>query len=251
MIEVRNITKSYGNERVLDDVSLTISPGEITAFIGPNGAGKTTLLSIISRLLKPDSGSVLIENKLVEDWHITDLAKKISILKQSNFLNIRLTVRDLVGFGRFPYSGGRLNEEDKKAVESALGFLDLSDIAEKDLNELSGGQRQRAFIAMVVAQDTDCILLDEPLNNLDMRHASDMMRTLRRLTDELGKTIVVVLHDINFASFHADQIIALKNGKLAAKGNAETMIREDVLRSIFDVDLSVTEVGGKKICIYY
>jgi iron complex transport system ATP-binding protein len=251
MIEVENVTKKYGQTNVLQNVSLNIEKGKITSFIGPNGAGKTTLLGVISRLIKHESGKILIEGKEIGDWNSVELAKKISILKQSNFLSVRLTIRDLVSFGRFPYSQGNLKKEDWRFVEQAIEYLKLTEIQDKYLDELSGGQRQRAFIAMVVAQNTEYVLLDEPLNNLDMKHSSEMMKTLRNLTDELGKTVVLVLHDINFASVYSDKIIALKNGELAAQGTIREMIREDVLKEIFDIDFRIEEIGSQRICIYY
>ncbi|MBX3288252.1 MAG: ATP-binding cassette domain-containing protein [Acidobacteria bacterium] len=251
MIEVRDISKIYSSVTVLDGVSFRIADRSITSFVGPNGAGKTTLLGIISRLIKPDGGEVLLDEKSISEYGGSDLAKRISILKQSNFVNMRLTVRELIGFGRFPHSGGRLTGEDKDMVERAVEYLDLAEMAEKDINELSGGQRQRAFIGMIVAQDTDHILLDEPLNSLDMRHSVEMMRILRRLTDELKKTVVLVLHDINFAARYSDRMVALKNGKVAALGSVDEVVREDVLASVFDVPLEIREIDGKKICIYY
>ena len=251
MIEVRDISKIYSSVTVLDGVSFRIADRSITSFVGPNGAGKTTLLGIISRLIKPDGGKVLLDEKSISEYGGSELAKRISILKQSNFVNMRLTVRELIGFGRFPHSGGRLTGEDKDIVERAVEYLDLAEMAEKDINELSGGQRQRAFIGMIVAQDTDHILLDEPLNSLDMRHSVEMMRILRRLTDELKKTVVLVLHDINFAARYSDRMVALKNGKVAALGSVDEVVREDVLASVFDVPLEIREIDGKKICIYY
>lgn len=251
MIEVKNAAKKYGNSKVVDDVSIKIEKGKITSFIGPNGAGKTTLLAIISRLIKHESGQVLIEGKEINQWNSNELAKKISILKQSNFLSVRLTIRDLVSFGRFPHSHGNLTNEDWKFVEKAIEYLKLTDIQGKYLDELSGGQRQRAFIAMVVAQNTEYVLLDEPLNNLDMKHSAEMMKTLRSLVDELGKTVILVLHDINFASVYSDYIIALKNGKLAHQGSVKEMIREDVLEDIFDMKFRIKEIGNQRICIYF
>ena len=251
MIEVKNVTKKYGGACVVDDVSLKIEKGTITSFIGPNGAGKTTLLGVISRLIKHESGRILIEGKEIGDWNSNELAKKISILKQSNFVSVRLTIRDLVGFGRFPYSQGNLTTEDEAFIERAIEYLKLSEIQDKYLDELSGGQRQRAFIAMVVAQNTDYVLLDEPLNNLDMKHSAEMMKTLRSLVDELGKTVVLVLHDINFASCYSDRIIALKNGRLAAQGTIGEMIREEVLEEVFEMKFRIETIGNQRICIYF
>ncbi len=195
---------------VIQDVSVEVTPGKITSFIGPNGAGKSTLLSMVSRLLNADTGEVLLDKSDVRRWKSDDFAKRVSILKQSNYMNVRLTIRELVSFGRFPYAKGNLKPEDELKVDEALQYMNLDDLQHNYLDELSGGQRQRAFIAMVIAQDTDYILLDEPLNNLDMKHSVQIMKILRKLVDELGKTVVIVLHDINFASVYSDHIVALK-----------------------------------------
>src|SRR5690606_29351579 len=224
MIEIKGLTKRFGKKPVVEDVSVTIEPGTITSFIGPNGAGKSTLLSMVSRLLDSDTGEVLLDKNNVKKWKSSDFAKRVSILKQSNFLNVRLSIRELVAFGRYPYSKGRLDEEDEKFVNQALEYMNLVDIQDKFLDELSGGQRQRAFIAMVIAQDTDYVLLDEPLNNLDMKHSVQIMKILRKLVDELGKTVVIVLHDINFASVYSDRIVALKNGRLVKNGPTHEII---------------------------
>lgn len=251
MIEVRNIVKEYGNIRVFDDVSLKIQKGKITSFIGPNGAGKSTLLSIISRLIDKDAGKVYIEGKELEKWDTKELAKKISILKQFNHINIRLTVRDLVSFGRFPYSNGKLTEEDWKYVDEAIEYMKLKDIEHKYLDQLSGGQRQRAYIAMVIAQDTDYILLDEPLNNLDIKHSVEIMRILRRLVDEKGKTVIIVIHDINFASCYSDHIVVLNNGRVIERGGAKDILREDLLRRVYELEFCITDINNNRICVYY
>lgn len=251
MIEVKNVSKSYGGKPVIEDVSIRISKGKVTSFIGPNGAGKSTLLSMISRLLAKDSGQVLIEGKEVSDWKSADLAKKISILKQSNHINLRLTVRELVSFGRFPYSQGKLTKEDWQQVDEAIAYMDLVDLQAKYLDELSGGQNQRAFIAMVIAQNTEYILLDEPLNNLDMKHSVQIMKVLRRLVEELGKTVVLVIHDINFASCYSDYIVALKDGKVVKEGSTETIIDNAVLHDIYDMDIPIELINGNRIGVYF
>lgn len=251
MVEVKNVSKQYNGKSVLENVSLSIEKGKITSFIGPNGAGKSTLLSIISRLIKGDSGDVLIDGQSVFTTKSNVLAKKISILKQSNHINIRLTVKELVNFGRFPYSQGRLMKEDKAAVAEAISYMELDEIQHKYLDQLSGGQKQRAYIAMVIAQDTEYILLDEPLNNLDMKHSVQIMKVLRRLVNELGKTVVIVIHDINFASVYSDNIVALKNGKLVNDGPADSIINEAVLKDIYDMDMQIEEINNHKICVYF
>ncbi|SLK06443.1 MULTISPECIES: iron ABC transporter ATP-binding protein [unclassified Paenibacillus] len=251
MVEVRNVTKQYGGVRVVDDVSLNIAKGKITSFIGPNGAGKSTLLSMITRLISKDTGQVLIEGQEIEGWKNKDLSKKISVLKQFNHINIRLTVEDLVAFGRFPYSQGRLTAEDRQWIQEAIDYMELAPFRKKYLDELSGGQRQRAYIAMVIAQNTEYILLDEPLNNLDMKHSVQIMKVLRKMVDELGKTIVIVIHDINFASCYSDYIVALKDGRVVQEGKTEDIINTDVLQKVYDMHIPVQWIDGRKICVYF
>lgn len=251
MIEVRNVTKQYGGVRVVDDVSINIAKGKITSFIGPNGAGKSTLLSMITRLIEKDSGQVLVEGRELGTWKSKELSKKISVLKQSNHINIRLTVEDLVAFGRFPYSQGRLTPEDRLHIQEAIDYMDLGPFQKKYLDELSGGQRQRAYIAMVIAQNTEYVLLDEPLNNLDMKHSVQIMKVLRRMVDELGKTVVIVIHDINFASCYSDHIVALKDGRVVQEGRTEDIIDTEVLREVYDMHIPVQWIDGRKICVYF
>jgi len=251
MIQVKEITKFFGKKPVVQDVSVDIVSGKITSFIGPNGAGKSTLLSMVSRLLNADTGEVLLDKADVRRWKSDDFAKRVSILKQSNFMNVRLTIRELVSFGRFPYSKGNLKPEDEVKVDEAIQYMNLEDIQHNYLDELSGGQRQRAFIAMVIAQDTEYILLDEPLNNLDMKHSVQIMKILRKLVDELGKTVVIVLHDINFASVYSDNIVALKDGRVVKNGPTNDIINSDALKEIYDMDIPVQEQDGCRICVYF
>lgn len=251
MIEVNSVTKRYGQTAVVNDVSVQIARGGITAIIGPNGAGKSTLLSIISRLMKPDGGSVTIDGQDINSIVSDSLARQLAVLRQDNHLAVRLTVEDLVAFGRYPYNKGRPTQEDRQHIEAALDFLELSDLRFRFLDELSGGQRQRAFVAMVLCQDTDYILLDEPLASLDMRHAVSMMKRLRRVTDELNKTVVLVLHDINFASTYADSIIAMKDGGLVHHAGPEEVITPRVLREIYDMDVAVHQIEGKRVGLYF
>ncbi|MFY3791736.1 ABC transporter ATP-binding protein [Ureibacillus sp. MALMAid1270] len=251
MIEIKELTKRFGNKPVVNNVSVNIQPRAITSFIGPNGAGKSTLLSMVSRLLDADTGEVLLDESNVKKWKSDQFAKRVSILKQSNFLNVRLTVRELISFGRYPYSKGRLNAEDEQYVDQAIEYMNLGDMQDRFLDELSGGQKQRAFIAMVIAQDTDYILLDEPLNNLDMKHSVQIMKILRKLVDDLGKTVVIVLHDINFASVYSDYIVALKNGSVVKSGPTNDIINPEALREIYDMNIPVQEQNGCRICVYF
>src|SRR5690606_22117561 len=232
MIRVTGLTKRYGHTAVVDQVSVDIQRGGITAIIGPNGAGKSTMLSLVSRLMKRDEGSVTIDGDDIDKLRSDELARRISVLRQDNHLAVRLTVEDLVAFGRYPYSKGRPTIEDREHIENAITYLELGPLRHRFLDELSGGQRQRAFVAMVLCQDTDYVLLDEPLASLDMRHAVAMMKRLRDVTDELGKTVVLVLHDINFASTYADSIIAMKDGRVVQHADPASVMTTPVLREI-------------------
>ncbi|WP_104403076.1 iron ABC transporter ATP-binding protein [Vibrio penaeicida] len=251
MIKIEKLTKAFGNYKVVDQASASFVKGEVTSIIGPNGAGKSTLLSMASRLLQRDEGQVFIDTKEIADWDTKELAKCLAVLRQSNNLNMRFTIRELVSFGRFPHSGGKLGKNDLEVIDKAINYLDLSDIQDKYLDELSGGQRQLAFIAMVVAQDTDYVFLDEPLNNLDIKHSLQIMKNIRTLAHDLKKAVVIVIHDINFASCYSDNIVALKKGKVAARGTVSEVIDSNVLAEIYETDFQIHEVNGQRICMYY
>jgi len=251
MIEISQISKSYQDTKVLDNITTTIKNSGITSIIGPNGAGKSTLLSIIGRLLMADDGYVKVNDLDVVTTPSDTLATYLSVLRQENQFASRLTVEELVGFGRYPYTKGRLNIDDKKKIDESLDFLNLSDLRYRYLDELSGGQRQRAYVAMVLCQDTEYVLLDEPLNNLDMKHAVIMMKLLRRAADELGKTIILVIHDINFASVYSDHIIAMRSGKLSYHGAPVDIMKADIIEDIFDTPVDVKSIDDKLIAMYY
>lgn len=251
MITINHIVKRYNDAVVLNDITTTIPQGGLTSIIGANGAGKSTLLSIIGRLLQPDAGNVIVGDMDVALTKSDQLAKYLSILRQENQINSRLTVEELVGFGRYPYTKGRLTNEDYEKITQSMAFLNLLELRYRYLDELSGGQRQRAYVAMVLCQDTEYLLLDEPLNNLDMKHAVVMMKLLRRAADELGKTIILVIHDINFASVYSDYILAMKNGKLCYQGVPAEIMRSDILQTIFDTPLSIKQIDDQLIAMYY
>ena len=208
-MQISHIIKKYDEKTVVNDVSFSLPKGKVTSLIGPNGAGKSTVMSIISRLIAADNGSVVIEKKDINKWNSKELSKHLAMLTQTNNIQMKLTVEELVAFGRFPHSGGRLNSKDKEMIDKAIDYMELETFRERFIDELSGGQRQRAYIAMVIAQDTEYVLLDEPTNNLDIYHASNLMKIVRRLCDELGKTVILVLHEINYAAFYSDYILSL------------------------------------------
>lgn len=187
MINIDKVSKSYGKDQVLDEVGLSIDKGKFTAFIGPNGAGKSTLLSLISRLLPKEKGYLYIKGQEIESWDSLNLAKELSMLKQKVDYQVKLTVEELISFGRYPYSQGRLSTEDYQKIDQAITYMNLDTFRKRRIDQLSGGQLQRVNIAMILAQDTDIILLDEPLNNLDIKQGILMMKTLRSLVDDFGK----------------------------------------------------------------
>lgn len=251
MIKIENLTKVFVDTTVVDGANVQFQKGKVTSIIGPNGAGKSTLLSMASRLLKKDSGHVYVDLKEISDWKSNDLAKKLAVLRQSNSVNMRFTVREMVSFGRFPYSQGTLTNEDQEIIAEAIEYLDLTHIEHRYLDQLSGGQRQLAYIAMVIAQNTDYIFLDEPLNNLDIKHSLQIMRTIQRLAHEKNKAMVVVIHDINFAACYSDTIIAMKQGKVIASGNVSEVIQATVLEGIYETPFNIMDVEDKRVCMYY
>lgn len=193
----------------------------------------------------------MLDDQHLKDMKSDDIAMQMAVLKQSNHTNLKITVRDLVNFGRFPYCKGRLSKKDHAIVEEAIHYLALEDYENRFIDELSGGQRQRAYIAMTLAQDTDYIFLDEPLNNLDMKHSVQIMQLLRRLVREKNKTIVIVIHDINFASCYADDIIALKDGRVLLSGNKNDVITKEKLKQVYDMDINIECIFGQQICVYF
>ncbi|MYL21580.1 ATP-binding cassette domain-containing protein [Halobacillus litoralis] len=251
MVEVKHVSKTYGSKKVIENLSVDIHPGKITSFIGSNGAGKSTLLSMLSRLISKDEGRVLLHGRDIHSIKPNDLAKELSILKQSNHIDLRIQVRDLISFGRFPYSQGRLTKEDWVEINKAIHYMELEEIQERYIDELSGGQLQRAYIAMIIAQDTDYVMLDEPLNNLDMKHSVQIMKSLRKMVEEMGKTVVIVIHDINFASCYSDRIVALKEGEIVREGPTEEMINSDMLKEVYDMDIPVQLINGERICLHF
>ena len=250
-MKIQELTKSYGRNNVVDNVSFEIRKGTVTSFIGPNGAGKSTVMGMISRLIAKDHGLIEFNGKDMVKWNSKELAKHLAILTQSNQIQMKLTVEELVAFGRFPHSGGRITKEDEKKINQAITYMELDEFRNRFIDELSGGQRQRAYIAMVIAQDTEFVLLDEPTNNLDIYHATNLMKIVRRLCDELNKTVIMVLHEINYAAFYSDYICAFKEGQIAKYGTVEEVITKEVLSEIYQVDFEILNIQGKPLSIYY
>ena len=248
---IQNLLKKYDGKTVVNSVSFEVPKGCVLSLIGPNGAGKSTVMGILSRLIARDGGKVEFDGKDIGKWKSKDLAKRLAILTQVNHIQAKLTVRELVAFGRFPYSGNHLNDEDRAMIDKAIAYMELEEFEDRFIDELSGGQRQRAYIAMVIAQDTEYILLDEPTNNLDIYHATNMMKIVRRLCDELGKTVILVLHEINYAAFYSDYICAFVDGEIAEFGTVDEVITKENLSRIYKVDFEIQQVEGRPLSIYY
>ncbi len=250
MINIINAKKEYSNEVKIGPLNINIPKAGLTSLIGPNGAGKSTTLLMIGRLLDMDEGAIKVANMDISKSKSEDLAKVLTILRQENHFITRLTVRQLVGFGRFPYSKGRLNKEDEIIISKYIDFLGLGDLENRYLDELSGGQRQRAYVAMVLCQETEYVLLDEPLNNLDVARSVQMMEHLRQAANEFGRTILTVMHDINFAAKYSDRICAMKYGQIAAFGTVEEVMNGEVLTDIFETKIEIIKGPHGPVAIY-
>lgn len=251
MIEIEDVSFARQGTPVLRDISLSIPAGGVTALVGPNGAGKSTLLSLMARLLPLETGRITIAGKSVADTRSDELARTVAILRQDTLVSSRLRVGELVGFGRFPHSRGRLTDEDRHLIDDALREFDLTGLADRFVETLSGGQRQRAMVAMAYCQGCDCMLLDEPLNNLDMFYARELMRILRDLADRQGKTIVIVLHDINHAATYADRIVALRDGRLVSFDRTDQVLVPERLEQIFGYRMEIATVDGQPVVLHH
>ena len=250
MTQLINVQKTYSKEVNIGPLNIKFKDAGLTSIIGPNGAGKSTTLHMIGRLLSMESGQILVAGKDVSKSKSEDLAKIITILRQENHFITKLTVRQLVGFGRFPYSKGRLNKDDNIIISKYIDFLGLKDLENRYLNELSGGQRQRAYVAMVLSQETKYVLLDEPLNNLDVARSVSMMKHLREVCDHFQKTIIVVMHDINFFAQYSDNICAMKGGKIVAYGKVSEIMNEKLLSDIYETEINIIDSPKGKLAIY-
>lgn len=249
MIIIDNARKSY-DEVEIGPLNIKIPKAGLTSLIGPNGAGKSTTLLMIGRLLDMEEGHIKVADMDVTESRSEDLAKVLTILRQENHFVTRLTVRQLAGFGRFPYSKGRLTKEDEAIISKYIDFLELTDLESRYLDELSGGQRQRAYVAMVLCQETEYVLLDEPLNNLDVARSVQMMEHLKHAANEFGRTIVAVMHDINFAAKYSDRICAMKDGRIAAFGTVDQIMDSNVLTDIFETKIEIIDGPYGPIAIY-
>ncbi len=252
-IEVRELSLDYGRTSVLKALSLPIARGRITVLAGPNGCGKSTLLRAIRRLHKPASGKIFLEELDIARLGERALARQIGLLAQSPSAPEDMTVEELVRLGRYPHQSmlQPWSANDSTALEAAMAGTNIGQLRHRRLGSLSGGQLQRVWIAMVLAQETDVICLDEPVNHLDMAHQLDCLDLVMRLNREAGRTVVLVLHDLNLAARYADQLVFLKDGAIAASGTPEALMTEALIAQVFGVQsMVITDpVHGRPLCI--
>ncbi len=243
----------YESRRVLDGVDLTVAEGKLTVLLGANGSGKSTLLKTLARTLIPSAGRVCLDGKDIHRHNTREVAQRLGILPQGPVAPEGLTVRQLVGMGRFPHQ--RLwrqdAEQDARAIREAMAYADVTEFAERSVDALSGGQRQRCWIAMVLAQETDLILLDEPTTFLDLKVQVDLLELLSRLAHEHGRTLLLVLHDLNLAAAYADQLVMMREGQIVTRGAPEEVFTATNLKHVFDLDAHVLEdpETGSPICV--
>ncbi|MFX3625646.1 MAG: ABC transporter ATP-binding protein [Ectobacillus sp.] len=252
-IRTKNLKLSYGEVLIIDELNLEIPKGEITVFIGGNGCGKSTLLRSLARLLKPMSGSILLEEEAIEKLPTKEVARKLAILPQGPIAPEGLTVLQLVKQGRYPYQKWfkQWSEHDEEMVQRALEATGMLELADRQVDSLSGGQRQRAWIAMTLAQDTDIILLDEPTTYLDMTHQIEILDLLFELNEKESRTVVMVLHDLNLACRYAHHIVAIRDKKVYAQGKPEDIINEKLVLDVFRMECQITTdpLFGTPLCI--
>lgn len=249
----QHLTAGYGERTILNDVSLTVQAGQTTAIVGANACGKSTLLRVLSRLMTPEQGNVLLDGNAIHKLPARCLAQQLGFLPQSPIAPEGITVLELVSRGRHPHQGlfQRWSATDEAAVADALSATHMANLADSAVEELSGGQRQRAWIAMALAQQTDVLLLDEPTTFLDINHQIEVLDLLTDLNQTRGTTIVMVLHELNLAARYADKLVAMANGNIYAVGPSEDVFTEQMVRDVFDLESRVIDdpVTGKPMMI--
>jgi iron complex transport system ATP-binding protein len=240
-LAAERVTLAYDEHVVVRDLDLELTEGSFTAIVGPNGCGKSTLLRALGRLMRPTGGQVLLDGRAIARTPTREVARVLGLLPQAPVAPEGLTVADLVARGRHPHQSWlrQWSRDDEAAVAEALAWTDLADLAERGVDELSGGQRQRAWISMALAQGTDLLLLDEPTTYLDLSHQIDVLELVGRLHAERGRTVVVVLHDLNLAARYAERLVAMKDGALVASGTPGEVLTEQLLADVFDLEARI------------
>jgi iron complex transport system ATP-binding protein len=255
ILRADNLEVGYGNRTVMNDLTLTIQPHSVTALVGPNGSGKSTLLKTLARLMKPGEGAVYLNGKALTTLSTTTIARHLAILPQGPSAPAGLTVRELVEQGRFPHVGAlrMLRHQDHQAIREALAVTGMSAFAHRPVDALSGGERQRAWIALALAQDTPLLLLDEPTTFLDIGHQLEVLELVRHLNQAQGKTIILVLHDLNHAARYSDRMVVLQQGVVVADGVPSAVLTTTLLRDVFKVHAHITHdpINNVPICMPY
>ena len=252
MLHVRDLTVSYGAATIIDGLALDVPRGGVTTIVGPNGCGKSTLLRAAAGLIPRERGEVVLDGRNTAEMKRREIARTLAVLPQTPVAPDGLTVRDLVGRGRHPHQTWlrQASEEDRGVVHEVMELTQVVEFAEQPLERLSGGQRQRAWIAMVLAQNTPLVFLDEPTTYLDLSHSMEVLSLVRRLADDMGRTVVMVLHDLNLAARFSDQLVVMKGGEVKAAGTPAEVISEQLLDEVFSLPAVVTEdpvAGGPMI----
>ncbi len=252
-LSAENITLAYGDRTVVEGLDFTVAAGRITAIVGANGCGKSTLLRALSRLITPRHGQVVLDGKALHLRHSKEIARTLGLLPQSPVAPEGITVADLVGRGRHPHQRllARWTAHDYEAVAAALASTGTQELADRSVDELSGGQQQRVWIAMALAQETDILLLDEPTTFLDVAHQIEVLDLLTDLNRQRGTTIVMVLHDLNLASRYADELVAVRDGRVHAIGDPERIVTAELVREVFGLESTVIPdpVSGKPLVL--
>ncbi|GAB4361001.1 MAG: ABC transporter ATP-binding protein [Cyanophyceae cyanobacterium] len=252
-LSTENLTLTYGDRAILENINVAFPPGKISVLVGPNGCGKSTLLRSLARLLKPKTGTVYLDGHAIAKLPPQELARRQGILPQSPTAPEGLTVRDLVAQGRYPHQTWwrQWSAEDEQWVETAIALTHLEALAHRDVTTLSGGQRQRAWIAILLAQNPSLFLLDEPTTYLDLAHQIEILDLLRDLNQRLGKTIIMVLHDLNQACRYGDWMTVLRLGQIYASGAPQTVVTETMMRDVFALEshIMADPVSGMPLCI--
>lgn len=243
-ITIMDLTFSYNSHKILEDLNIVVGDSEVLSLVGPNGSGKTTLIKCIDRILKP-KGSILLDGKEIESMSRQDVAKQIGYVPQSSSTPLATTVFDTVLMGRRPHIGWRVQDADLEKVAEVLERLHLEDLAMRDFSQLSGGQKQKVLIARALAQEPSILLLDEPTSNLDMLHQLEVMETVSRLVKEKKISAVMAIHDLNLASRYSDKLVMLKNGRVYAAGEPESLLNEANIGKVYGIEAMVMNAVGR------
>lgn len=252
-LEALELQAGYGSKRILQDVALAVPDSRVTVLIGPNGCGKSTLLKTMARILRPDRGHVLLDGKDIHALNTRTVAGQLGLLPQGPIAPEGLSVRELVGQGRFPHQSllRQWTRADEDAVGNAMAIAGVLDFADRPVDTLSGGQRQRCWVAMVLAQETDLILLDEPTTFLDLKVQVDLMSLFAGLAHDHGRTLVIVLHELSLAAAYADFLVMMRAGCVVAAGAPDTIFTAERLKQVFDLDANILRdpQSGRLVCV--